>query len=51
MPWVPILPIFSIIFNAGLIVTLDLITWIRLIIWLAIGKFQVIAVPRKVILF
>ncbi|XP_022654440.1 cationic amino acid transporter 4-like isoform X3 [Varroa destructor] len=38
MPWVPILPIFSIIFNAGLIVTLDLITWIRLIIWLAIGS-------------
>lgn len=38
MPWVPVLPICSIMINAILMTTLQLLTWGRLVIWLAIGE-------------
>ncbi|XP_028967617.1 cationic amino acid transporter 4 [Galendromus occidentalis] len=37
MPWVPVLPVCSIIVNAILMTTLQLLTWGRLVLWLAIG--------------
>ncbi|XP_022666620.1 cationic amino acid transporter 4-like isoform X1 [Varroa destructor] len=37
MPWVPFLPVSSIVINATLMTTLQPLTWGRLAIWLAIG--------------
>ena len=36
-PWVPLVPILGIVFCLGLMATLPGDTWIRLIVWLAIG--------------
>jgi basic amino acid/polyamine antiporter, APA family len=36
-PWVPVVPILGIIVSAGLMLSLPLDTWLRLIIWLIIG--------------
>ena len=36
-PWVPVVPILGIIVSAGLMLSLPLDTWLRLIIWLVIG--------------
>jgi APA family basic amino acid/polyamine antiporter len=37
VPWVPVLPLLSMIGSLGLIVSLPLVTIIRFIVWLAIG--------------
>jgi APA family basic amino acid/polyamine antiporter len=36
-PWVPFVPIMGIVCCAGLMATLPLDTWLRLIVWLLIG--------------
>ena len=36
-PWVPFVPIMGILCCAGLMATLPMDTWIRLIVWLLIG--------------
>lgn len=36
-PWVPVVPILGILIAAGLMASLPLDTWLRLIIWLVIG--------------
>jgi APA family basic amino acid/polyamine antiporter len=36
-PWVPVVPILGILVSAGLMASLPLDTWLRLIIWLVIG--------------
>ncbi|MGD0695053.1 MAG: amino acid permease [Terriglobia bacterium] len=36
-PWVPVVPILGILISAGLMASLPLDTWLRLIIWLVIG--------------
>lgn len=37
MPFVPFLPVMSIVVNTILMTTLHPLTWLRLLIWLAIG--------------
>ncbi|KAL1447863.1 hypothetical protein MTO96_028313 [Rhipicephalus appendiculatus] len=37
MPLVPLLPTLSIIINATLMTTLQPLTWVRLLIWVAVG--------------
>src|SRR5215470_17246039 len=37
-PWVPLVPILGIVWNAGLMYSLGMDNWIRLIVWLAIGQ-------------
>jgi basic amino acid/polyamine antiporter, APA family len=36
-PWVPFVPIMGIVVSAGLMASLPLDTWLRLIVWLVIG--------------
>ena len=36
-PWVPVVPILGIVFCLGLMLSLPLETWLRLVIWMAIG--------------
>ncbi len=36
-PWSPVIPILGILFCAYLMVSLPLITWLRFVIWLAVG--------------
>jgi APA family basic amino acid/polyamine antiporter len=36
-PWVPFVPIMGILVSLGLMASLNGVTWIRLIVWLAIG--------------
>jgi APA family basic amino acid/polyamine antiporter len=36
-PWVPVVPILGILVSAGLMASLPLDTWLRLIIWLVVG--------------
>ncbi len=38
-PWVPVVPILGMIVSFGLMASLPLDTWIRLIVWLIIGMF------------
>ena len=38
-PWVPLVPIMGILISVGLMASLPLDTWLRLIIWLVIGMF------------
>lgn len=38
-PWVPVVPILGILVSAGLMLSLPLGTWLRLIVWLIIGMF------------
>jgi APA family basic amino acid/polyamine antiporter len=38
-PWVPLVPILGILISVLLMIVLPLATWIRLLIWLAIGLF------------
>ncbi len=38
-PWVPFVPIMGILISGALMVALPLATWLRLVIWLAIGMF------------
>jgi APA family basic amino acid/polyamine antiporter len=37
VPWVPVLPAFSIVFCFALMLSLPLETWIRFVVWLVIG--------------
>ena len=37
VPWVPLFPILSIVFCGGLMTGLTVVTWIRFVVWLAIG--------------
>jgi basic amino acid/polyamine antiporter, APA family len=37
VPWVPYLPIISAIFAAYLMLNLPLVTWIRFVVWIALG--------------
>lgn len=39
VPLVPVIPAVSILLNTYLILMLDLYTWIRFMIWMAVGKF------------
>jgi len=36
-PWVPLVPILGMLVSFGLMASLPLSTWIRLIVWLVIG--------------
>jgi APA family basic amino acid/polyamine antiporter len=36
-PWVPVIPLIGIFFSAWLVLSLPPITWVRFIIWLAVG--------------
>lgn len=36
-PWVPVVPILSILFCGALMVSLPLVTWVRFIVWIIIG--------------
>ena len=36
-PWVPVVPILGFIVSLGLMASLNGVTWIRLVVWLAIG--------------
>ncbi len=38
-PWVPVVPILGILISLGIMASLPIDTWWRLIIWLAIGMF------------
>lgn len=38
VPFVPFIPVLSIFFNVALIVNLNWLTWMRFIIWMAIGN-------------
>lgn len=37
VPWVPWLPAFSILINSYLMMLLDLMTWVRFVVWITIG--------------
>ena len=39
VPLVPYLPALSIFVNIAMMLQLNYLTWIRLVIWLAVGKF------------
>ena len=48
MPLIPLLPVCSIVINTGLIMTLEMLTWLRLVVWVAIGEQQHFrALPMK----
>ena len=36
-PWVPVLPILSVLFCLYLMISLPLLTWLRFGLWMAIG--------------
>ncbi|MGO9269796.1 MAG: amino acid permease [Terriglobia bacterium] len=38
-PWVPLIPLFGIVFNGYMMMKLGWINWARLIVWLIIGMF------------
>ena len=46
-PWVPVVPIMGILISAGLMAALPGDTWLRLIIWLAIGMVIYFGYSRK----
>ena len=46
-PWVPVVPILGIIFCAGLMFSLPPDTWIRLVIWMALGLIVYFAYSRS----
>ncbi|MGA8074149.1 MAG: amino acid permease, partial [Candidatus Acidiferrales bacterium] len=46
-PWVPVVPIMGILISAGLMAALPGDTWLRLIIWLAVGMFIYFGYSRK----
>jgi len=46
-PWVPFVPIMGILISFGLMAALPGDTWLRLIIWLAIGMFIYFGYSRK----
>ena len=46
-PWIPVVPILGIISNVALMLSLDTITKLRLIIWLAIGFVIYFSYSRK----
>ncbi|KAK9877375.1 hypothetical protein WA026_017773 [Henosepilachna vigintioctopunctata] len=37
VPWVPLIPALSILFNIYLMVMLDIATWIRFVVWMILG--------------
>lgn len=37
VPWVPVLPIASIVMSVYLMLNLPLVTWIRFVVWIAVG--------------
>ena len=47
VPWVPLLPILSIVCCLVLMLSLPLETWIRFFVWLAIGLVIYFAYGRK----
>jgi APA family basic amino acid/polyamine antiporter len=46
-PWVPVVPILGILISLGIMASLPIDTWWRLIIWLAIGMFIYFGYGRK----
>lgn len=38
MPWIPFLPVGSVVINTGLMMTLEGWTWLRLVVWVAAGE-------------
>ena len=46
-PWVPFVPIMGILVSGLMMVSLPLDTWLRLIIWLAIGMVVYFGYGRK----
>jgi APA family basic amino acid/polyamine antiporter len=46
-PWVPAVPIAGIVIALGLMASLPLDTWLRLLAWLAIGMFIYLRYGRK----
>jgi APA family basic amino acid/polyamine antiporter len=43
---VPLFPILSILFCAGLMTGLTVVTWVRFVVWLAIGLIIYVAYSR-----
>lgn len=39
MPWVPVLPALSVIFCVYLMINLPIVTWVRFVVWMAIGLY------------
>lgn len=46
-PWVPFVPIMSILFCGFLILNLNPLTWIRFVVWLIIGMIVYFSYSRK----
>ena len=46
-PWVPLVPILGIVVSAGLMLSLPLDTWLRLVIWLVIGMVVYFGYGRR----
>jgi APA family basic amino acid/polyamine antiporter len=47
VPWVPVVPLLSAALCAGLMTGLTLITWLRFVIWLALGLIIYLIYSRK----
>jgi APA family basic amino acid/polyamine antiporter len=47
VPFVPWFPIISIVLCGGLMTGLTVITWVRFIIWLALGLFIYVVYSRR----